>query len=402
MAALGWASPALAKGFPPVAYREGVAFPARQADLDHALVAHYRDWKALYLTEGCGEGRAYVAVDADGKWRGGDGGAGTLTVSEAHGYGMLALVMMAPVDKDAHRLFDAMVRFRRDHPAAGHAHLMAWKQVTGCGNAGADDGGDHSATDGDLDIAYALLMAEKRWGDGGKIDYGAEARATLAAILGADVTPDSVLLIGDWARDGPTFGQVTRSSDLMMSHFQSFAAATGEDRWRAVRSTGYRLLAAATAGLGTGLSPDFITGVPLDPKPAPPDLVEGPGDGFQAWNAMRTPWRLALDDVLFGAPEAHTVLSRYNRFLVDATGGDPARLADVYRLDGQPVSADGPPSLAAVAMAAAATLADPEAHAWQVRLWRELRRRPADKSDYYGNTLKLMALITLAGHWEKP
>ena len=29
-----------------------------------------------------------------------------------------------------------------------------------------------SQTDGDMDIAIALLMAEKQWGNGGTINYG--------------------------------------------------------------------------------------------------------------------------------------------------------------------------------------------------------------------------------------
>ena len=38
---------------------------------------------------------------------------------------------------------------------------MAWSQVEGCGNAGEENGGDNTATDGDLDIAYALLVADR-------------------------------------------------------------------------------------------------------------------------------------------------------------------------------------------------------------------------------------------------
>ena len=45
----------------------------------------------------------------------------TLTVSEAHGYGMLALVKMAPRDLAAQAQFAAMVSFYNAHPASSGA-----------------------------------------------------------------------------------------------------------------------------------------------------------------------------------------------------------------------------------------------------------------------------------------
>ena len=96
---------------------------------------------------------------------------------------MLALVMLADADPEAKDLFDGMVRFFLDHPATSDPGPMAWDQVEGCGNAGADVGGSNSATDGDLDIAYALLLADSKWGSTGAFDYRALAQRTLDAIL---------------------------------------------------------------------------------------------------------------------------------------------------------------------------------------------------------------------------
>ena len=44
------------------------------------------------------------------------------------------------------------------------------------------DGKSYSATDGDLDIAFGLLLADKQWGSAGAINYLAEARKVIAAI----------------------------------------------------------------------------------------------------------------------------------------------------------------------------------------------------------------------------
>jgi endoglucanase len=375
-------------------YRDGVIYPAPQVQMDAALVDFYQQWKAVYLVEGCGAGRAYVDVNADGKW--GDPGDATLTVSEAHGYGMLALVMMAGVDPDAHRLFDAMLRYFKDHPPASGAGLMSWKQVEGCGNADGED----TATDGDLDVAYALLLAEKTWGNAGDFDYGAEARVVMAASMARVVTADDQLLIGDWAAGDATYGAATRTSDFMMSHFQAFAAAGGDARWLRVRANSYAVLAAVVPE--TGLSPDFVVGLPDAPVPAPAGFLEGDTDGMQSWNALRTPWRLALDDMLYDAPEPRAQLAAVNAFIIGATGGDPALVGDTYRLDGTTLPAGGQGSVAWMSMFAVAAMTDADNGDWLGALWTAVVAAPLAEEDYYGNTLKLLAMMTMAGHWARP
>jgi endoglucanase len=377
-------------------YRDGVIFPAPQAAMDAALVDFYLQWKAVYLIEGCGVGRAYVGVNPDRKWDAGRAEA-PLTVSEAHGYGMLALVMMAGADADAHRLFDAMLRYLHDHPAASGPGLMAWRQVAGCGNAGGDD----TATDGDLDIAYALLLAEKTWGNGGAFDYGRDARAVMAASMARVVTANDHLLIGDWAAGATGYATATRTSDFMMSHFQAFAAASGDGRWQKLRTNNYAVLQAVVPP-DTGLSPDFVVDLPENPRPAPPGFLEGDNDGYQSWNALRTPWRLALDDMLYDAPEPHRQLAAVNAFIRAATGDDPAQISDTYRLDGTTLPDNWQGSVAWVSMFAVAAMTEPQNADWLRALWGRMLVTRLEDEDYYGNTLKLLAMVTLSGHWAKP
>lgn len=175
-------------------------------------VAFYNAWKKRYVAQMCGKGRYLVDVAADGKPVGGGTEAGTLTVSEAHGYGMLLTVIMADADPQARTIFDGMVRYFRDHQATDSPGLMAWNQLRDCSDANKVNGGA-SATDGDLDIAYALLLADRRWGSKGAVNYAAEARRVMAAILKYEVSGD-VLLIGDWARDSDEadYAHTTRAS----------------------------------------------------------------------------------------------------------------------------------------------------------------------------------------------
>jgi endoglucanase len=392
------ATPACAEGFKQAAYRDGVIYPADVAARDAALIAFYEEWKALYLIEGCGEERAYVGVNADGKRVWGGTADKTITVSEAHGYGMLALVMMADADPDAQRLFDAMVRYWQDHPAASDPGLMAWNQVEGCANAGKDVGGDHSATDGDLDIAYAFLLAEKTWGKG-EFDYGALGRQVAAAVLRRQLIEGGYLSIGDWATGDGTYGGTTRSSDFMPSHFRAFAAE--DARWTGVTDATYAVIAKESPA-ATGLFPDFITGLPDAPQPASPEFLEGEGDGMLSWNAARTPWRIALDDILNGEPRAAALLKPFNAFIKAATAGDPMQIADTYRLDGSVLNPGQSGGMTFTAMFAVAAMADPEGGPWLSALWTRMLATSIAEEDYFGNTLKLMAMITLAGHWQQP
>ena len=384
-----------------------IAPTADQAVLDRALAEFYSEWKSFYLREGCGEGRILVRTDGDGKPTYGGSAKATITVSEAHGYGMLATVMMADFDPDAHRLFDGMLRFFHDHPASSDPGLMAWNQVEDCTDAGDDVGGSNSATDGDLDIAYALLLAERRWGNEGAFDYGAEAQLVLRAILTHEVAqPDNILLIGDWAKagDDATYAATTRSSDFMQSHFAAFADRTGDRRWLDLRDTIYGVI--ATVGEkyspGTGLMPDFIVGLPDKPQPAPRGFLEGEYDGAYSWNAARYPWRVGLDFLLNGDERSRKVLRPLNAWARQATLGEPERFADTYRLDGKPAPDSGRNQMAFVSMLAVSAMIDADNRDWLDALWSSMEKKPAADEDYFGNTLKLMAMIVVTGHWAGP
>ena len=133
LVALLWPMAAGAGSFPTAVYSHGIIRPSHvtQRVLDQQLIRFYTAWKAAYVTRGCGEARAFVQVNADDKAVWGGTARQTLTVSEAHGYGMLATVMLADADPEAKALFDGMLRYFLDHPARSDPGLMAWNQVKG-------------------------------------------------------------------------------------------------------------------------------------------------------------------------------------------------------------------------------------------------------------------------------
>jgi endo-1,4-beta-D-glucanase Y len=151
-----------------VPFPRGTLRPTQNTDeLDQAIAAFYDVWKTRYVIPGCGEGQLRIRADAaEGK---------ATTVSEGQGYGMVIVALMAGHDPEAQAVFDQLLHYARRHASSHNKWLMAWAQSESC----QDILGRDSATDGDLDIAYALLLADVQWGSRGAVNYRQEAERTL-------------------------------------------------------------------------------------------------------------------------------------------------------------------------------------------------------------------------------
>ncbi|HEV7731145.1 MAG TPA: glycosyl hydrolase family 8 [Candidatus Binatia bacterium] len=382
-------------GSHPTTYTAGAIRPSHvgQPALDQAVRDFYDQWKAVYLRQTCGAGR-YVVVSKTQP--------GNLTVSEAHGYGMIVAALMAGHDPDAQRIFDGMYAYFREHPTLTHYHLMAFYQKTSC----ADAEGTDSASDGDLDIAFALLLADRQWGSCGAVDYLAAAQAVLADLVDGDLDASGrYVLLGDWAEPSEVaFYDSTRSSDFIVDHFRSFAAITGDATWTAVRDRTYQIVAAlqATHSPSTGLLPDFVVDPLGTPDPAPSGFLEGPTDGAYSFNACRDPWRLATDWLVSGDARAKTAVDPINAWIRATTGNDPSAIGSGYALNGTPLPDTDEPHLAFVAPFAVGAMVNATNQAWLNALWDQVVGTPIGASDYYGNTLKLLSMLVLSNNWWAP
>jgi endo-1,4-beta-D-glucanase Y len=381
------------------AYAPGTIKPNQhtQDELDAAVQKAYRAWKQAYLKSGCGAGRFYVDPGQD---VGGSGSKRSISISEGHGYGMVITALMAGADPDAKGIFDGMYAFFRDHPSSGSRDLMAWKQLEGCQNV--DPRGTSSAADGDMDIAYALLLADGQWGSGGSINYRQEAIKVIGALKDKAVNLRThTILLGDWVSAGDTqhyYG--TRSSDFMLEHLRAYAAATGDAEWTRVADRGYELIDAMQRqySAATGLLPDFIQQLDAKPQPARPRFLESDTDGQYAYNACRTPWRIATDYLLAGDSRALKALQPINTWLRAATGGDPLRIYGGYKLDGTPTVNYYEPAFAAPFGVGA--MVGAENQKWLNAVWDQLASSPSNR--YYGDTLRMQALIVMSGNWWSP
>ncbi len=379
----------------PFTYAAGSILPNHvpQATLDQAVRDFYDAWKARYLKEACGTGRYVVLAGVN---------SGNLTVSEAHGYGMMIAALMAGYDPQARQIFDGMYAYFREHPTATHSHLMSWNQSRSCN----DVQGNDSASDGDLDIAYALLLADKQWGSCGRIDYRAEGLAVLADIQDGELdSSGQYVLLGDWTNPADTqYYPSTRSSDFMPDHLRSFAAAAGATPWSDVLDREYQVFDSlqTSASPSTGLLPDFILDPLGTPAPAGPQFLEGPNDGAYDYNACRDPWRLGMDFLVSGESRAQTEVQRITSFFRTHTGDDPGNIESGYQLDGSLSPGADYRSMAFVAPLGVAAMADSANQAWLNALWDLVAATPLEAEHYYENTLKLLSMIAMSGNWWSP
>jgi endo-1,4-beta-D-glucanase Y len=360
-----------------------------QTDMNNSVKSRYDYWKNTYVRESNGVtpgGGYYIFMK-------GTGGSGNeITTSEAHGYGMIIFALMAGYDSQAKQYFDGMFNMFDKHRSKNNPNNMSW--VIDKSELSSED--KDSATDGDMDIAYALLLAHRQWGSGGHIDYLAEARKIIThGVKGAAMSQESKrTLLGDSATDQ----YATRASDWMTDHFKAYQHATGDNFWGEATNTVYGLIKQLTINHApnTGLMPDFI--VSQSARPAPPHFLEAKTDGDYSWNACRYPWRLATDFAHYGAPEARDAVNKVVNWLKGSTGADPRKIKAGYKLDG--TSLVDYRSAAFTSPFIAACIVDPSHQDFLNSGWEVIKN--GGNGDYYGDTINLLCMLLISGNWWSP
>ncbi|MFF3838772.1 glycosyl hydrolase family 8 [Streptomyces sp. NPDC001930] len=369
-------------------YAAGMLKPSgSQATLDQKVVDYYNRWKSAFVRQNCGNGwYQIISPDADHPY-----------VAEAQGYGMVVAATMAGADPDAKKIFDGLVKWKIDHPSAINPNLLAAEQDVDCRSVNGGDG----ATDGDMDVAYGLLLADKQWGSTGTYNYKDLALKHIAAIKKDELNPTTKLLkLGDWSSSGDQYYYISRTSDWMVDHFRAFRTASGDTTWDAVRTAHQTQISRlqSTYASGTGLLPDFVVDTNTTPKPAPGQVLEDPNDGAYWWNACRTPWRIADDAVTSGDATSLAAARKLNSWIKTKTGGDPNKIAIGYKLNGTQISAGS--EAAFFAPFAVAAMTDSGSQAWLDALWNKMLATPIDTSSYFSASIQLQVMITASGnHW---
>jgi endoglucanase len=361
-----------------------------QNQLDHTVETFYTQWKARYVKTVPGNGKPGSFIWFEGK-------DGKQCVSEGQGYGMVITALMAGFDPSAKTTFDNLYRCYKAHPAARGKHLMAWAQYTG-----GKDVDNTSAADGDMDIAYALLLADKQWGSNGAINYLNEAKAIIADVMRYEINPQTwSVILSDAIEPESNDYFDTRTSDFMPANFKAFSMATGDKRWDKVIDNNYKLFRHMQDAFSpdAGLVPDFIVHINKNPKPASPHYLESRYDGEYNYNACRVPWRVGLDYLLSGDSRSKAFVQKINKWIRETTSNDTFNLSAGYSLAGNDLKHRYFEALSFITPFAVSAMVDKDNQQWLNKLWDYTVQFKMKDFDYYDNTIKLLNIIIISGNY---
>lgn len=394
-----------------------------ESTMNSDITSLYDKWKEKYLRRVRFENGAlqkdfqgYLVIgEANGNmswasgWTADDYGIST---SEAHGYGMLMMTLMAGYDNEAKYIFDRMYQVYVNSPSATNKDLMGWafrqdydlsatRVLT-------------SATDGDMDVAYALLMANDQWGGGPDHISGVSISYYDAAVKIINALEASCI----YTDEGPHFPRLgdsddvwgknynhrlTRSSDFLVGHCELFAEVTGKTIWTEVATTMINISEDMQAEHNNGLMPDFMWNDKGDwgskVKTQNPGISDEGTDHLFSWNACRYPFRI-------GAAYIHGYRQAETKKILDRLSGwantDPSKIMGGYNLDGTATESYSSTAFSAPLTTALAASSD------QTKItayWNYIKAFEPETqwtTNYFQNSIKLLVMNMISGNWYKP
>ncbi|WP_348800181.1 glycosyl hydrolase family 8 [Flavobacterium adhaerens] len=330
----------------------------------------YNTWKTNFV-ETCSNNRYRIKFDTPSH-----------TVSEGIGYGMLLSVYMAD-----QTLFDGLWLYYKDHINANG--VMNWK-INGC----SEIIGFNGATDAELDVAFALIVADYQWESTGAIHYKNEAKNLISIIKNHEVETDTFVL-----KPGDAFGgsSITNPSYFAPAYFRAFGEFTNDTTfWNQVAAKTYTIInnnLTVNNAVG-GLVSDWCEASGNYSSAASGYANQGKA---YTYDAARTPWRIALDYVWYGTADAKNYSKKSSDF-VRVTLGGTANIKDGYNQDGT-LKGQWHNATFVGAFACAAMAGDNQTHL--DASYTDLKNLNEPNS-YFNHTLKTLYLLALTGNFYLP
>jgi endo-1,4-beta-D-glucanase Y len=244
-----------AKPFPQNA-AVGSCMPATgAANMNSAIAQIYANWKKTFVQNN----NKIVAPEQNND-----------TTSEAMGYGMMIAAAMG--DEATFKQFAGYVE---GNLSGG---LMTWK-----------NGGSGSASDADLDIAFAYLMASKQWPSGG---YAAKSDTMASNIKSKDLNGSGIVTGGSQFSSAPF--NPSYFAPAWMRKLSGLSGSVGAN---------YTLVNSNVSSSSNGIPTDWANlsdGKPSGPGSAQVTSEIQDAGGAMGYDAARVPWRLGMDACLGG------------------------------------------------------------------------------------------------------
>ncbi len=264
---------------------------------DAAVSTAYTYWKSNYVTSnGACAGRRVIFDYYPGTGRGKEDKS--RTVSEGIGYGMLIAAYM----NDRNLLDDLWAFYKANRNGNG---VMNWRIDNTCNATG-----QNGATDAELDVAMALIVASYQW----QSDVYLNDAKMMIRIVREKEFQGLVLKPGDM------FGGtgLTCPSYFSPAYYRVFKDYDPgyESFWDNAAAKGYDIIEAA--GGTTGLVPDWCN----EAGQASGEAIgkyEDDGKNF-IFDAIRTPFRSGIDYLWHGNADAKTYCTKLSNWLTNNHG----------------------------------------------------------------------------------
>lgn len=248
-----------------------------------------------------------IFINADGRVV--DYQRGSITTSEGQAYAMRRSIMMN--DK---KTFDKTYDWAKNNLQHKNDKLFAW--LWGLKKIG--EGGwivdQNGATDADVEIAAALILASKIWQ---QESYMKDALAIINDIWDKEtiVIKDERILVAGVNQKMGKHIEVNPSS-FMPADFRIFSEVDEKHNWQELVNSSYRLTNLCIDNIESGLPPDFFY---IDKSTGAIILVEGKSDF--SYDAVRVFYRFYIDYFLTKDSRAEKLLSK-SKFFIDRWNRD--------------------------------------------------------------------------------
>lgn len=343
------------------------------------VVAAYAKWKKDTVTANGAGGHLRVQRPRE------PGLEPNSTVSEGIGYGMLLAVYM-----NDQPLFDELWKY--EQLWLDKNGLMDWY----INAAGTTRLGTGAASDGDEDMAWALLMADRQWGGKGTLSdtYLNVAKKQIQLVFDFEIHEYKLLKPGDTWGDAST----VNASYFAPSYYRTFAKATGFGGWNPVLETSYetlgKVLNAANGNASNGLVPAWCTS---DGVPNAGVFQSGAPTNYQ-YDSCRTPFRIGLDYCANGEARAQAYVAKTSQFF---SGIGAKNIVDGYDLNGAPKpAASSGQSAAFVGPAAVGAMSASSFQGFTQTAYEGLATlNLLVGGDYYDESWTVLSLLMLTGNF---
>jgi endoglucanase len=235
-----------------------------------------------------------------------------ITTSEGQSYGMLMSMWM-----DDRPTFDNVWKWTQNNLQKPNTNSFSWlwgKNSLGEYKVLVEQGGDNVATDGDIDIAFALIKASQKWSNP---QYLESAKLIMKDIWTNEVIITKngkyLLVANDLEKKYNKPDVLVNPSYFNTAAFHEFARVTSDDNWNRLSVDSYEFLEKSSENVldsskSVFLPPDWVL-VNTETSTIKPTGNNDFSTRY-SYDAARIPWRIALDYKLNKTKKADEYLKK--------------------------------------------------------------------------------------------